>query len=94
MGNVATHSMEDILESAKFRAVYGDIMEGIQRCKDECRYFHTCGGGFPAAKLYEHGTFRSAETLSCRLRVQALFDVVLEHLQKKNAMADAVSQQS
>jgi uncharacterized protein len=86
MGNVTTHSMEDILLSPKFHMVYEDIREGIQLCKRSCKYFPLCGGGYPIAKLLEHGTFRSSETLTCRLRVQAISDVVLEHLQENNTM--------
>ncbi|HEY6349442.1 MAG TPA: cyclophane-forming radical SAM/SPASM peptide maturase GrrM/OscB [Candidatus Angelobacter sp.] len=79
-GNVATHSVEDILASSKFQAAYRQIYHGVRQCGRECKYFPTCGGGFPVNKLLENGTFRSTETLTCRLRVQAITDVVMEHL--------------
>jgi uncharacterized protein len=79
-GNVATHSIEDILASSKFQTAYNHILAGVLQCRRECQYFGTCGGGFPVSKLLENGTFRSSETLTCRMRVQAITDVVQEHL--------------
>lgn len=79
-GNVSTHTIEDILNSSKFHAVYGDILSGVLQCKRDCQYFRRCGGGFPVSKLLENGTFRSSETLTCRMRVQAIMDVVLEFM--------------
>jgi uncharacterized protein len=79
-GNVATHSIDDILDSPKFEAVYRDILSGIVKCKHSCRYFDDCGGGFPVSKLLEHGTFSASETLTCRMRVQAITDVVMRRL--------------
>jgi len=79
-GNVATHSLDDIWNSHKLHLVYKHIREGIKRCENSCEYFRICGGGCPAAKLFETGSFESTETLSCRLRVKAIGGLVLEHL--------------
>jgi uncharacterized protein len=79
-GNVATDSVEDILTSEKFQTVYRHILRGAVQCYLQCQYFQACGGGYPVSKLLENGTFASTETLTCRLRVQAIADVVLEHL--------------
>src|SRR5260221_10762214 len=82
-GNVATHSVEDILASAKFQTAYRQILRGVLQCKQECQHFQSCGGGFPISKLLENGTFCSTETLTCRLRVQAISDVVREYLRSQ-----------
>jgi uncharacterized protein len=50
---------------------------GISRCKKTCRYFAVCGGGSPANKFYENGSFNSTETLKCRLQIQTLTDLIL-----------------
>lgn len=82
-GNVATDSMESLVASEKFRTVFGDIAAGVQQCQRECKYYRACGGGFPVSKLIENGTFRSTETLTCRLRIKSVADVVLEQLQRR-----------
>lgn len=92
-GNVATHSVDDILESPKFQGIYSQILGGVFQCRRDCRYFRACGGGFPVSKIIENGTFRSTETLTCRLRVQAITDVVLEYLDSissSNVCASAI----
>ena len=88
-GNVATDSMESLLASEKFRRVYDDIDSGVNQCRRECKYYRACGGGYPVSKLIENGRFDSTETLSCRLKVKAIADVVLEHLAEKRARAIA-----
>jgi uncharacterized protein len=88
-GNVATHSLDDIWNSYKLHLVYKHIREGIKRCKDSCEFFRICGGGCPAAKLFETRSFESTETLSCRLRVKAVGRLVLEHLKLEPFMSRA-----
>jgi uncharacterized protein len=57
------------------------LLSGIDRCRRECDYFGVCGGGSPANKVFEHGTFASTQTLKCSLQTQALVDVVLAELE-------------
>jgi uncharacterized protein len=83
-GNVATHSLDDIWKSYKMHLVYKHIREGIGRCEQSCEYFRICGGGCPAAKLFETGSFRATETLSCRMRVKAVGGLVMERLNSRN----------
>jgi uncharacterized protein len=75
-GNVRTHTVEDILLSPKFQYVYASIQKGISACAASCAYYAYCGGGGPAPKLFETGTFESTETLSCRTKVKAVVDAV------------------
>ncbi len=80
LGNVRTHSLEDGARSPRFLQMDEDIAAGIAACRAECLYFEVCGGGAPANKLFENGSFRSTETLFCRLTKKALFDVCGEFL--------------
>jgi uncharacterized protein len=86
-GHVATHTLDEIAKSEKLRLIYREISEGIRECKKSCSYFDVCGGGCPVHKLSEHGTFKTTETLSCRLRVQAIRDGVLD-VMNRNAYSD------
>jgi uncharacterized protein len=79
-GNVATHSAEDLWYTEKLRRVHSEIRRGIRACRTSCPHFAICGGGCPAAKVFETGSFESTETLSCRLRIKAIGDVVLARL--------------
>jgi uncharacterized protein len=76
-GNVHTDRFEDVTKSEKFRRVNADIEAGVEMCRRSCPYFGLCGGGAPANKYYENGTFRSTETLYCKLRKQVLTEVLL-----------------
>ncbi len=57
-------------------------------CREGCAYFPFCGGGAPANKHFENGTFASTETLSCRLHLKVCLDVTLALLER-NARAPA-----
>lgn len=80
-GNVLRDRIQDILMSEKFRLVNHEIQEGVAACKEKCNYFAVCGGGTPAAKLAETGTFATTETVSCRLAVQSITDVLLDYVE-------------
>ena len=41
-----------------------------------------CGGGPPANKFFENGTFASTETLFCRLHKKVCLDVTLALLEQ------------
>jgi uncharacterized protein len=79
-GNVCRDSLDDILASDGFRRVHDDVAAGIARCRAECEVFGYCGGGAPANKVFENGSFDSSETLFCRLTRKAMIDVVLDKL--------------
>jgi len=78
LGNVQTDALAAVTHSLRFTALYTDITAGIKKCRQECSYFGFCGGGAPANKYFENGSFASTETLFCRLTRKALLDVVLE----------------
>lgn len=53
------------------------VRAGVARCRSECEYFMFCGGGAPANKFYENGTFASTATLQCRTTVMAFVEAYL-----------------
>jgi uncharacterized protein len=81
MGNVERDEIGDLAKSAAFQRVWAEIRAGTERCRRSCDYFPVCGGGSPASKLFETGSFDAAETMQCRLMVKALADIMLGHLQ-------------
>lgn len=81
LGNVHRDRLIDVLATPRFRELFGEIMAGVQRCREECRYYFLCGGGAPANKLFENGRFDSTETAFCRNAIQRPLDVTLEVLE-------------
>jgi uncharacterized protein len=81
-GNVTRDHFADALETPKFRQVLTDIQTGIQQCAQTCAYYGYCGGGAPANKYYENGSFASTQTMYCRYSVQMPLDIVLRHFEE------------
>lgn len=81
-GNVVRDHFADALETPKFRKVLTDIQSGIRRCAETCAYYGYCGGGAPANKYYENGSFASSQTMYCRYSVQMPLDIVLSDMEK------------
>jgi uncharacterized protein len=82
-GNVFEGTLQDSFTTEKFIQVNKQIQEGVLKCEQTCDHFMFCGGGFPANKIYENGSFDSTETNACRLRVKATVDALLEHLEER-----------
>jgi uncharacterized protein len=85
-GNVATTTLDQLLADAKFLFVAKDIEAGVAKCRESCDYFCLCGGGTPSTKLFENGTFKSAETLACKLHIKSIGNVVLDFLEHKHSV--------
>lgn len=68
---------EAILAHPVFRALRGEVEEGVRACARSCGHFGVCGGGAPANKYFEHGHFAGTETLYCRLARKATLDATL-----------------
>jgi len=80
LGNIhAVDSIDELLATPKALRIQAEIDEGIGYCRTNCAYFSVCGGGLPSNKFYENGTFCSTDTLRCRLQVQTLTDMLLDH---------------
>jgi len=81
-GNVTHGHFAEALETEKFQAVLADIQAGIRRCAETCAYYGYCGGGAPANKYYENGSFASTETMYCRYSVQLPLEIVLADIER------------
>lgn len=81
-GNIWQEGVAVLSDNAWFRKVHREIADGVESCQSSCEYFRLCGGGAPANKLFENGSFRSAETVYCRCSVQVPIDIVLEDLER------------
>jgi uncharacterized protein len=77
IGNIFRDTFADLANSAVLKAMVAQIDQGIDLCRAECQYFSVCGGGTPANKVFENGSFASTETLHCRLTKKRVADFVL-----------------
>jgi uncharacterized protein len=83
LGNVATDTLDAVMASARFQRLEDEIGRGVKMCRESCAYFPFCGGGPPANKFFENGTFVSTETLFCRLHKKICLDVALTLLEQE-----------
>ncbi|MFT4114270.1 cyclophane-forming radical SAM/SPASM peptide maturase GrrM/OscB [Silvibacterium sp.] len=83
--NVHRDSWADLMANPQFIFAYQAVQSGVQKCKESCGYFAICGGGNPSNKLAELGTFDGTETEHCRFHVQAVADVMLDALERRQA---------
>jgi uncharacterized protein len=93
VGNVLTHSLEEMQASAAMQAMTRDIHAGVARCRASCEYFSVCGGGAPINKLSENGSFDSGRTGFCALTQMVPTDIILEAFDQLQRHADAQSVQ-
>jgi uncharacterized protein len=88
-GDVRQTGYFEATRGPAFARLWREIRSGIASCERCCAHFAYCGGGAPANKFFENGTFASTETLYCRTMVQRPFDVVLRRLEGERATAVA-----
>ncbi|HEY0377083.1 MAG TPA: cyclophane-forming radical SAM/SPASM peptide maturase GrrM/OscB [Pyrinomonadaceae bacterium] len=82
-GNVYEDTFESIWTRPNFIETLVEINKGVEKCKADCEYFSLCGGGAPSNKLYENGTFESAETMYCKYTIKYPLDIALSELEKQ-----------
>jgi uncharacterized protein len=87
IGNVLEDSFESATQTEKFKTITHEIQAGVNACRETCEYFSLCGGGAPANKYFENGSFNSTETLHCRYTQKALIDLVLQDLEESLNLA-------
>jgi len=80
LGNIHEDSLQDLLSSPLAASMACEINAGIEKCRADYSYFAVCGGGDPASKIFENGSFNSTETQFCRFTVQAPTDIILAEL--------------
>lgn len=81
-GDVRTYDILDARKGDKFRRVSAEVEAGVRLCAETCQYFSYCGGGAPANKYYENGSFATAETMFCRYTIKLPLDIVLADLEE------------
>jgi uncharacterized protein len=81
LGNIKTDSLRGALRSHQYEKLASAIFAGVKRCQQTCEYFDVCGGGAPANKLYEAGTFDVAETRFCEQSLKIPLRIVLKDLE-------------
>jgi uncharacterized protein len=79
-GNILHDDFDVMARTPHFLKTRSEIAEGIEHCRQTCRYFDLCGGGAPVNKMFETGSLASAETLFCRLSIQAAADALVRFL--------------
>lgn len=83
IGNVLTDSFEEIRNSPELERMTRQVRLGVEMCRDSCKYFAVCGGGAPANKVFENGSFASTETMYCRLNKMCVTDFVLQTIEAR-----------
>ena len=78
IGNVGDQGLAEMLGGPVATAMTRDIAAGIAKCRESCAFFDFCKGGAPVNKLCETGSFNVAETMHCRLTVQATMQTCLD----------------
>ena len=91
IGNVNTHSLEEMRASDPMLKMARDIAAGVARCRDTCEYFTVCAGGAPINKITENGSFDSARTGFCALTQMVPTDLILGAFEQLQRSADAQS---
>ena len=81
LGNIKTDSLRGALLSKKYEQLSSAIFAGVKRCEETCDFFDVCGGGAPANKLFETGTFDVAETRFCEQSLKIPVRIVLKDLE-------------
>jgi uncharacterized protein len=82
LGNINRDRLVDLAERPLLARMTADIDAGIGLCRESCEYFSVCGGGEPVNKLFENGSFATAETTYCRMTKMRATDLVLDRLER------------
>ena len=88
LGNVNRDRLTDLAGTPLLLRMKRDIDAGIEQCRARCEYFSVCGGGEPVNKLFENGSFASAETTYCRMTKMRATDLVLDRLERMAGFVD------
>lgn len=82
-GNILETTFRQAQKGDLLKIISKEINSGIKKCKKECDYFSVCGGGAPANKYFENGTFNSSATNYCKYSIKVPTDLVIGHLEKE-----------
>ena len=81
-GNFCRNQVFEGTQHPAFQKVLKDLEAGNRKCAETCDFWSFCGGASPSNKLYENGSFDSAETRHCRCMIQMPMQIVLEDLEE------------
>jgi len=81
LGNINRDRLVDLADGPLLKRMKHDIDAGVALCRGNCEYFSVCGGGEPVNKLFENGSFATAETTYCRMTKMRATDLVLDRLE-------------
>ncbi len=81
LGNILSDSPTEVARSVKMSNLLDGVQAGVKRCRDKCQYFDLCGGGAPANKLFEKGSFDVDATRFCENSIKVPLRIVLEDLE-------------
>lgn len=90
-GSFANGGLQSALANPAFLKALRDIRSGVERCRSECEFYGLCGGGAPANKYFENGSFDSTATNYCRHIIQLPIQIVLEDLERALGTTDNTS---
>ena len=82
VGNIHTHTLEQMHASESMRRMARDIERGVELCRSTCDYFSVCGGGAPINKLTENGSFATDRTRFCELTQMVPTELILDALER------------
>ena len=83
LGNILDTGFSNPKGNDLLQILTAEINSGIKKCKKECDFFHVCGGGAPANKYFENGTFNSSETNYCKYNIKVPTELVLSYMEKR-----------
>jgi len=88
LGNINRDRLVELAERPLLKRMQTDIDAGIALCRERCEYFSVCGGGEPVNKLFENGSFATAETTYCRITKMRATDLVLDRLENVSNLVE------
>lgn len=79
-GNVLRRPLPEIIAGAAGTGWVAEFLDGVERCRAQCRYFGFCGGAHAANRYFETGRFDTTVTDHCRNSKMRLLEGVLDHV--------------
>ena len=83
LGNVHTDSLCAPGNGDVLARLEREINKGIDKCRRECSFFHVCGGGAPANKYFENGSFASSDTHYCNFNIKIPTELALSYMEQQ-----------
>lgn len=82
IGNILSSDIEQLYHSEIYNKIKDAVKKSQMRCAHECKFYALCGGGSFSNKYSEHQTLDVSETLTCKLHIKSLNEIVIENLNR------------